>query len=206
MARKVVDLQKQKEAKQKKLLLVLAPLFLALMVWQGPKTLHAVTGGGSGEPAPAAAPATTTPAPPTGTTTAASAGLVDTDAPLQPLDGQLVSFSRFGGVDPFRPKGAVPGASPDASAQPTASQQGALLEINGQSENVSLGASFPASDPTFDLRAIRNQTVDIGLVSGASFNDGKAVQSINVGETLTLVADPDGATYTIKLISVASSD
>jgi hypothetical protein len=202
MARKAVDLQKQKEAKQKKLLLALAPLFLGLLVWQGPKTYHAFSGGTSAPAAPVVS-ATTAPAAPTGTTTTApSGGLADTDTPPDPLEGQLVSFSRFNGVDPFRPKGSAPGAQRDTSAPPAATQ-GALLDINGQSENVSVGDSFPAADKTFILRAVSSQGVEIGLVSGSSFSDGKAVQTLNVGETVTLVAQPDGATYTIKVISVA---
>jgi hypothetical protein len=204
MARKAVDLQMQKEAKQKKLLLLLVPVFLGLLVWQGPKTYHAFSGGTSTPPAPAAStPTTTLPTPPSPTSTTASGGLADTDTPLDPLDGQLVSFSRFDGVDPFRPKGSKPGA-PQDTAQPPAATQGALLEVNGQSENVSVGASFPAADKTFILRSVRDQTVEIGLVSGGSFGDGKAVQTLSVGESVTLVAQPDGATYTIKLISVAA--
>jgi hypothetical protein len=210
MARKPVDLQKQKEAKQKKVLLVLAPVFLGLVAWQGPKTFQAFTGGAEAAPAPTP-PAATAATPPTATapstattTTTAASGLPDTDAPLAPLDGQLVSFSRFEGVDPFRPKDSKPGTQVDTSDDSAAAQQGALLEVNGQSENISLGGRFPASDPVFVLKAIGDQKVDVGLVSGASFSDGKAVQSINVGETLTLVADPDGTTYTIKLISIAA--
>lgn len=203
MARRAVDLQAQKDAKQKKLLLLLAPVFIGLLVWQGPKTLHAVTGGSSAAPAPTPPAVTTTGAAPTGTTTTASAGgLVDTDNPPEPLEGLLVSFSRFDGTDPFRPKGGVPGAPADTGSPPAAAQ-GALIEINGQSENVSLGASFPASEKTFILRNVHDHSVEFGLVSGASFSDGNAVESLNVGETLTLVAQPDGATYTIKLISVA---
>ena len=38
-------LRRQKEAKQKKLLFVLAPIFLLLMVWQGPGYLKMLTGG-----------------------------------------------------------------------------------------------------------------------------------------------------------------
>ena len=70
MARKpsVADLLAQKEAKQKKLLLLLVPVFLALIVWQGPKTYKAFTGGSAAPPP--AAPAgttTTTPSPEPGT-------------------------------------------------------------------------------------------------------------------------------------------
>ena len=44
----------QKEAKQKKLLLLLLPLFLGLVVWQGPKMFHALKGS---QPLPTPTPA-----------------------------------------------------------------------------------------------------------------------------------------------------
>ena len=53
-------LLKQKEAKQKKVLFVLVPVFLGLAVWQGPKTYHSLMGGST--PPPTTAP-TTAPTP-----------------------------------------------------------------------------------------------------------------------------------------------
>ena len=48
MAKKGEEILRQrKEAKQKKLLFVLGPIFLLLMVWQGPGYVKMLTGGGS---------------------------------------------------------------------------------------------------------------------------------------------------------------
>jgi hypothetical protein len=125
-------LRKQKEAKQKKLLLVLAPIFLLLMVWQGPGYLKMLTGGGEEAavtettpapagttPDPSTAPPPTTVAPgglpaenPAGTPT----GLSDSDKPAAPDAGQLIAFDRFVGKDPFR---QIVDTSPPATPNPT---------------------------------------------------------------------------------------
>jgi hypothetical protein len=113
-------LRQQKDAKMKKVLLVLGPIFLALMVWQGPGYLKMLTGGDE----PVAAPTTETPTTPSGTTpgpttapppstaapggvptpapSATPAALTDSDRPPPADAGQLVSFDRFVGKDPFR--------------------------------------------------------------------------------------------------------
>jgi hypothetical protein len=195
-------LRAQKDAKQKKLLFVLVPLFLLLLVWQGPKTLKAFQGGSSAAPPPPpVATTTTTPSATPGSPTPSSeaTSLPDTDVVPELLDGQLVSFSRFHGRDPFALSGSSGGSG--GSSAPTAA--GATIEVNGTSESVPLDGSFPSDDPTFKLVSVSGESADIGLVSG-SFSNGAETISINVGETLVLVAD-DGARYAIKLVSVASS-
>jgi hypothetical protein len=114
------------------------------------------------------------------------------------LDGQLVSFNRFRGRDPFALP-AAPGGTAGSTGTPATS--GATIEVNGASETVVVGGSFPTGDPTFKLVSASAQSAEIGLVSG-TFSDGAETMSINVGETLVLVAD-DGARYAIKLVSVA---
>src|SRR6266508_1079282 len=166
-------LRAQKDAKQKKLLIILIVPFIALLAWQGPKTFKALQGGSPPPPPTSAVPA----------------------IPTQPdrLDGQLVSFSRFSGRDPFAPAG------PSSSGQSAA---GATIEVNGTSEDVRVSDSFPASDPTFKLVSVTETAAVIGLVSG-SFSNGDDTITINVGETLVLAAD-DGTRYAIKIVSVAS--
>jgi hypothetical protein len=193
-------LQAQKDAKQKKLLFVLVPVFLLILVWQGPKTLKAFQGPSSAPPPPAATVTTsTTPSATPGSPTPPSDGtsLPDTDVVPKPLEGQLVSFNRFRGRDPFATSGS------SGSGGSAAAAAGATVEVNGTSESIPLGGSFPSSDPTFKLVSVVGQSAEIGLVSG-TFSDGAETISINVGETLVLVAD-DGARYAIKLVSVASA-
>ena len=196
MARKRSEaaLKAAKEAKQKKILLVLLVPFVALLAWQGPKTFKALQGG-SPPPPPAIALPTPTGSLPTATTPGTESGSVlpDTDAQLEPLDGQLLSFSRFPGRDPFvRP----------SSGTSVSQAGGATIEVNGESEDVGINNPFPASDPTFKLVSVNDTAATIGLVSG-TFSNGSETISINVGETLVLAAD-DGARYAIKIVSVAT--
>jgi hypothetical protein len=188
-------LRAAKDAKQKKLLLILLVPFVALLAWQGPKTFNALQGGSPPPPPVTALPTPTTSLPTAttpGTATDQGSGLPDTDEELEPLDGQLLSFSRFPGRDPFvRP-----------STGTVAHVGGATIEVNGESEDVAINDPFPASDPTFKLVSVTDTAATIGLVSG-SFSNGNETISINVGETLVLAAD-DGARYAIKIVSVAT--
>jgi hypothetical protein len=204
-------LSQAKAAKQKKLLFVLVPVFLGLAVWQGPKTLKALTGGDAASAPPAATlPAPTTPAAttPTATLPETPSGLNETDPVIDPLEGQLVSFSSFESKDPFAglgevaapttttPDGTTGGSEPDTATR-------AVIEVNGSSEDVAINDEFPASEPAFRLIAVEGDTAAIGLVSG-SFSTGTEVIKIDVGETYILVSETDGSRYVIKLVSVAS--
>jgi hypothetical protein len=208
-------LRQQKEAKQKKLLIVLAPVFLGLAAWQGPPMYKALFASSTPPPAPVQTttsvptdPAAGAPTPQQGgttTTTAGAGGLVDTDPPPAAGIDRLVSFSRFTGRDPFKvtvgqvgePVGT--GTDDGGSQEQTAS---ALFEVNGTSQSVSVGDSFPASDPTFALVSLTSEKAVIGLVSG-TFEGGKDTVEIAVGEQVQLVAD-GGTSYTVKLVSAGS--
>jgi hypothetical protein len=178
-----------KDAKQKKLLVILLVPFIGILAWQGPKTYNALMGG-TPPPPPITAPPVT---PPTTTPGTEPGGLPDSDPQLDPLDGQLVSFSRFSGRDPF--------VFPSTSSSQSQSA-GATIEVNGESEDVGINDPFPASDPTFKLVSVTDSAANIGLVSG-TFSNGQETITINVGETLVLAAD-DGARYAIKVVSIAS--
>ena len=110
-------LRAAKEARQKKLLLVLAPVLLALLAWQGPGILKAFTGGdaapeptsqeaqpsstGAGADSVGEDASATTADEPAGSPNGATK-LPDTDVPPPAGSGQLVAFDRFVGKDPFR--------------------------------------------------------------------------------------------------------
>jgi hypothetical protein len=208
-------LRQQKEAKQKKLLIVLAPVFLGLAAWQGPPMYKALFAGSPPPPPPpaqtAAVPTDPAAGAPTtqqdGTTpTAPTAGLVDTDPPPTAGVDRLVSFSRFTARDPFKvtvgqteePVGTGTDDTGSSGEQATS----ALLEVNGTSQSVSVGDSFPATDPTFKLVSLTSEKAVVGLVTG-TFEGGQDTVDIAVGEQVQLVAD-GGTSYTIKLVSVGS--
>ena len=208
-------LLRQKEARQKKVLFVLAPVLLALVAWQGPKTFKAVTGGNTPPPPPATAAPATTGAPTPGSAPStpgagapASSQLVDTDTPPSALAGQLTNFSVFPGRDPFSggstTSGSTGGTSTDGSGTTTgATPTSAKIEVNGNTEDVSIAGTFPKSDPVFKLVSLTANSALISLASGAKFTNGDTGEEIKVGETLTVQGD-DGSSFSIKLLSVGS--
>lgn len=259
MAKKGEEILRQrKEAKQKKLLFVLGPIFLLLMVWQGPGYVKMLTGGGS-EPAAAttstptttgatpdpgsAAPPSTAVLDPSAVPAAGAVALPDSDQPLAADTGQLISFGRFLSKDPFK-QGVAPPSTSDGSTSGTSGGTGSAggtgstgsggstggtvvppttgtdggggdsggggsfttastadIRVNGTTESVQRDTPFPTSDPLFQLVSLTNTTAKIGLVAG-SFSNGKKTVTLKLGKVLTLVSEPDGLRYRLKLISI----
>ena len=196
--RNAAQVLKAKEANQKKLLLVLLPLFLGLVAWQGPKMYTSLFAQQAPEAVPAApAPAASVPGAPTTAPGAPAAGaLADSDPLPTARSDQLLSFSRFIARNPF----VVPGGSTPPASEPASLANTAVIEVNGQSEEVVYGETFPAADPVFRLANVLESGVEIGLASG-SFDDGSETVAIAVGERVQLVADT-GTSYTVRVVSV----
>ena len=249
-----------KAAKQKKILLVLAPILVLLLAYQGRGLLT----GGNSDAAKPAEPATTAtteaPGEQGGTSTAPvpAATLPDTEAPPPADPEQLASFDRFVPKDPFEQEvsaeasgdgggaseaaaqeepspsdggdgGLVPSAATGAAATSTdgaaassttgaaaTSTRGATAEpaarsgddspsvtltVNGSVERVAVGEAFPTGDPVFRVASVTPTTARIGLVSG-SFSNGRKVE-LEIGERVTLVSQPDGGRYRLKLVALA---
>jgi hypothetical protein len=106
-----------------------------------------------------------------------------------------------GGVTPT--PSVQPGVSPTVPTTPTpgVSTDQAKISINGQVQTLSVGDKFPQTDPAFELVAVSAGQVTIGLANG-SFSSGVQTITLNVGEPVTLISQPDGARFTLKLISV----
>lgn len=81
----------------------------------------------------------------------------------------------------------------------TASQ--VTITVNGDVIVVAVGDTFPAADPAFKVVAIEGNVVKIGLASG-SFSNGVDTLDLEVGESVTLISQPDGARFTIKITSL----
>ena len=201
---------KQKEAKQKKVLFLLVPVFLGLMAWQGPKTFKAITGGNAPPPT-TVAPSTTAPTPGSAPSTPGAGAvvppsqLVDTDAPPSALDGQLTNFSVFPGRDPFSGGSTASSASTSGSGTTTGQTlTTAQLQINGATEDVAVAGTFPKDDPVFKLVSVTANAVLVSLSSGAKFTSGNASEEIKVGETLTVTGD-DGSSFSIKLLGTGTN-
>jgi hypothetical protein len=201
--RSAAQLAKAKEAKQKKLLLVLLPFFLLLVAWQGPKMYKQLFAQPAPEGATATetttAPAATTPgAPPAPGAPASPAGQLADSDPVPAADGdQLGSLSRFAARDPFQaPSGAATGDAPE-----TTTLTSATIEVNGTSETVTVNGTFPAADPIFQLVSVSSSQIVLSLTSG-EFESGEANVQLAVGEQVELVGD-DGSTYAVTVVSVS---
>ena len=117
---KRVDPLKAKQAKQKKLAIVLCVLLAGVVAFQGPKMLKMMKGP---QATPAAAPATPTPtpagtadpaAPATPVVPAEEAVLADSDVAPDAENGQLRTIDGFSSKDPFKQQltEAVPSETP----------------------------------------------------------------------------------------------
>ena len=129
MARKSKqDIAKEKAAKQKKIAIVGGVLFVALLAYQGPKTLKMLHPHRVAAPPPAA---TTTPtvtpadpntlaaptlagAPVDATQTSTTSNELVSAVPMSVDPGQLKTFEQFASKDPFAAK--APGSAPPAGA------------------------------------------------------------------------------------------
>lgn len=143
--------------------------------------------------------------------------LVDSDVPPLAGEGQLIAFDRFVGKDPFKQLVVPPDESQQPDVEPdTEPGDGsdgeaglpdtAVLVVNDALESVKLGTAFPAVEPTFRLVSVdaAAKLIRIGLVTG-SFSTGSPTVELAVGETLTLVSQPDGVRFEIELKKLTAS-
>lgn len=173
MAAKRVDPLKAKEAKQKKIAIVLGVLFLLVVAYQGPKTLKMLKGPqAAAAPAPAPAAPTTTgavPSAPAPTAPDSPTELVDSDVPADPDAGQLLSFEQFASKDPFKQQVDL-GAVVPAASDPTAPDSGSLPG-SGDAAAPDPGAEpvSPGVDPSIPGSA-ENPPISVGggVGSGSS--------------------------------------
>lgn len=209
----------RKESRQKRLIVVLVPVLVALLAVQAPKVL-----GQRGQPPAPSAPQAAAPQPGAGegpgapVASLADALATDTDIPLEPGEGQLVSFSRFQARDPFEQlvvnepvpsdPGPVPVETGPADPLPLpppveddAGPASVTLTVNGHREVHGEGDSFPDDDPAFRIVSIGSDSIVIGLTDG-SFDGGDETITVDLGASVTLVSQPDGARFTITVVAI----
>jgi hypothetical protein len=78
----------------------------------------------------------------------------------------------------------------------------ATLKVNGNQEQVSVKGTFPSYDPIFRLKKVTRTGIELVLVTGA-FTEGQDAIPVKVGKSVTLVSQPDGQRFVIKLVSVS---
>ena len=127
---KRVDPLKAKQAKQKKIAIGGAVLLLALLAYQGPKTMKMLKGPQAvAAPAASTTPTTTTPGvtPAPGATTGEVpvapapelSAVADSDLAPEAVQGQLATFERFASKDPFAQQADDKPAAPPRVSNPT---------------------------------------------------------------------------------------
>ncbi len=154
--------------------------------------------------------------------------LADSDRAPVAGPGQLVSFGRFVSKDPFLPQtgkkcaddagqtiacpttgsGSKPkqpikeptpeSNTPPAAAAPKATATSVQISVNGATEGVSVGATFPTSDPVFKLISATAKTAKIAI-DGGSYASGDSAITLKKGEPVTLVNTADGTRYRLVL-------
>jgi hypothetical protein len=210
---------------------VLGVVLIGVLAWQIPSLMSTMNKkpppNAAPAPPPAAtgAPAPVTPPPgaapaPTGTPVAVGT-LVDSDPSPQAGSGQLLSFDRFESKDPFVQQTGAPqaGAPPAAKAAPSpqtppppppppppvssaARLTSAQISVNGETEQVGVGAKFPASDPVFRLVSLKKTTAKVAI-AGGSLSTGDGAVTLTKGKKLTLMNTADGTRYELVLKSVS---
>jgi len=129
---KRVDPLKAKAARQKKIAIGGAVLLLALLAFQGPKTLKMLQGPQPVTAPTSTAPAATTPgvAPTPGATTTGGeavpaaaqpelSAVADSDLAPEAVQGQLATFERFSSKDPFAQQAEPVASGPARVSDPT---------------------------------------------------------------------------------------
>ena len=163
-------------------------------------------------PVPGAVPGTPVSAPAT-----TGGTLSNTDPAAQADSGQLLSFDRFPSKDPFvqqavklkappppppPPVPPPPPPPPPGATQPPVKATSAKISVNGATEQVSVGGTFPTADPVFKLVSLTTRTAKIGI-SGGSLSTGSGTVTLTKGKKVTLMNTADGTRYELTLVSVS---
>jgi hypothetical protein len=158
----------------------------------------------------------------------ASTKLPNSDIAPTRTKSQLYSFGTFAGKDPFvqqvataqpgtsgtSPTGTSVPSSPapaqtasstsvqQTSARTLASRGVATIEVNGKTETVRVGKSFPSANPVFTLVSLAHGSANIGIANG-SYTSGAQTVRLSSGRSVTLVDTADSVRYTVRLISAS---
>jgi hypothetical protein len=223
---------KAAKARRQKLIAIGGAVLLAIvLVIQVPRTMKMLSGESSESVGPALTTTTTPTDPATGSVqpTALAVGeLPDPNANPKPDEGQLTTFERFAGKDPFAqqvsetespspaslqaaPSGGVavaatsaaPATSPADASAPTGARtlSSAVIAVNGAEQTVTVSKRFPQNDPAFVLLSATATSVKIGL-AGGTFADGASGITLTRGKTLTLMNTVDGTRYVLEFRSI----
>jgi len=223
------DMREAKDRRAKKMAIGGAVLLAIVLAWEIPHVLGGKKSATPATTTSATAPAdstTTTPAttagvtPASATPAAASPKLTSSDLPPSHSKGQLASFSTFASKDPFIQQVTAPTTAPgttDTSSSTgttssrtahnkpvltarTLARSGAVrISVNGRTESVRMGGSFPSSNPVFKLVSVTGGVVKSGIANG-SYSSGAQTVALRLNSPLTLVDSTNGVRYKLQLL------
>lgn len=215
-SKKAHEAARAKAAKEKKILLALAPLLL-VAGWFAYHTMSKLHSSPSATPPAATTPAATTPATTVSTGTPVSATTPVASIATPPADsGKLDRTPGFAPKDPFHDQGprasttsntstdtSGPKAKQNASKTPAPPPTAAVIAVNGHLASVAVGEIFPvtkdpATDGIFKLVGLTAKTAKVA-VAGGSYTSGRHALTLTVNSVVTLVNTADGKRYTLIL-------
>ena len=108
---------------------------------------------------------------------------------------------------PAKPKTGVtvspaPTKTPPPPSKASTKLTSAVISVNGISETINVGASFPASSPTFKLVSLTKTSAKVGI-AGGSLESGHQTVTLQKNKPLTLMNTADGTRYVLRLLSVS---
>lgn len=86
------------------------------------------------------------------------------------------------------------------SSQKPSARTGARISVDGSTDGVAVGATFPASDPVFRLVSVSGRTAKVAI-DGGSYASGEATITLTKGQPVTLVNTADGTRYRVVLVA-----
>jgi hypothetical protein len=110
--------------------------------------------------------------------------------------------SASGGTAAPTPSTTAPTTQQPVTVRTLAHKLGAVIDVNGISERVSVDQAFPSSNPTFKLVSLANGVAMIGIAGGA-YASGAQTATLQQGATLTLVDTSSGLRYKVRLVSTS---
>ena len=204
------DIQKEKEKKEKIILAALVGVLVIVGAFELPTLLK------SSSPAASSTVQTTSGSPGVTTSGVAVSGPVAVSSlpnasAFKADSGQLNGFSLFNGGDPFgkvatssgstTPSTTTTGKTHTTTATTTLNTYpAARISVNGSSQDVLIGATFPSTSAVFVLNSVAAKQIKIS-VSGGSFSSGQAKVTIKRGKSVTLVNTVDSFRYVVKYVA-----
>lgn len=101
---------------------------------------------------------------------------------------------------PAPPQTASTTSVQQTSARTLAAGGVATIAVNGKTETVRVGKSFPSANPVFRLVSLSQGSANIGIANG-SYTSGAQTIRLSNGRPVTLVDTADGVRYTVRLIA-----